>query len=94
MTLLYEQLIHLTLITLRTNMQLLSNAQHAYRSFIVTSWFDTVYNAVAHWMNFRTNQLHEHDLQLSDYNNYKYVDPNIMCFWYYLQFFNLTLNNS
>ena len=60
-TLLYEQLIHLTLITLRPNIQLLSNAQHAYQSFTVTSWFDTVYNAVARWMNFRTNQLHEHD---------------------------------
>ena len=32
-TLLYEQLIHLTWITLRTNIQLLSNRQHAYRSF-------------------------------------------------------------
>ena len=31
-TLLYEQFIHLTLITLRPNIQLLSNRQHAYQS--------------------------------------------------------------
>ena len=36
--------------------------------FRVTSWFDTVNNAVTHWMNFRENHLHEHDLQLFDYN--------------------------
>ena len=30
--------------------------------FRVTSWFDTVNNAVTRWMNFRENHLHEHDL--------------------------------
>ena len=28
-------------------------------------------------MNFRENHLHEHELQLSDYNIKKYFDPNI-----------------
>ena len=32
-TLVFEQLIHLTKITLRPNIQLLSNPQHAYQSF-------------------------------------------------------------
>ena len=36
------------------------------RGFRVTSWFDTVNNAVTRWMNFRENHLHEHDL--FDYN--------------------------
>ena len=36
--------------------------------FRVTSWFDTVNNAVTRWMNFRENHLHEHDLQLFYYN--------------------------
>ena len=36
--------------------------------FRVTSWFDTVNNAVTRWMNFRENNLLEHDLQLFDYN--------------------------
>ena len=36
--------------------------------FRVTSWFDTVNNAVTRWMIFRENHLHEHDLQLFDYN--------------------------
>ena len=31
-------------------------------------WFDTVNNTVTRWMNFRENHLHEHDLQLFDYN--------------------------
>ena len=31
--------------------------------FIVTSWFDTVNNAVTRWMNFRENHLHEHEHQ-------------------------------
>ena len=64
------------------------------RLFRVTSWFNTVNNAVTHWMHFRENHLHEHDLQLFDYNVKKYFDPKIMYFWYYLQFFNLTLKNS
>ena len=34
----------------------------------VTSWFDTVCNIVTHCVNFRENHLHEHELQLSDYN--------------------------
>ena len=45
--------------------------------FRVTSWFDTVCNIVARWMNFRENHLHEHELHLSDYNIQKYFDPNI-----------------
>ena len=36
--------------------------------FRVTSWFDTVNNAVTPWMNFRENHLHEFGLQLFDYN--------------------------
>ena len=36
--------------------------------FRVTSWFETVNNAVTRWMNLRQNHLHEHDLQLFDYN--------------------------
>ena len=28
--------------------------------FRVTSWFDTVNNAVTRWMNFRENHLHKH----------------------------------
>ena len=36
--------------------------------FRVTSWFDIVNNAVTRWMNFRENHLHEHDLQLFNYN--------------------------
>ena len=33
--------------------------------FRVTSWFDTAYNTVAHWLNFRENHLHEHELHLT-----------------------------
>ena len=29
------------------------------------------------WVNFRVKLLHEHELQLSDYNMGKYFDPNI-----------------
>ena len=29
------------------------------------------------WVNFRENHLHEHELQLSDYNIKKYFDQNI-----------------
>ena len=36
--------------------------------FRVTSWFETVNNAVTRWMNFRENHLHEYDLKLFDYN--------------------------
>ena len=36
--------------------------------FRVTSWFDTVNNAVIRWMNFNEHNLHEHDLQLFNYN--------------------------
>ena len=55
-----------------------------------TSWFDTVYNIVTRWVNFRENHLDEHKLPLSVYD----IDPNIMYFWYYLQFFILTLESS
>ena len=46
---------------------------------------------------FRTlekKHLHEHELQLSDYDIKKYFEPNIMYFWYYLQLYNLTLKTS
>ena len=55
-----------------------------------TSWFDTVYNIVTRWVNFRENHLDEHKLPLFVYD----IDPNIMYFWYYLQFFILTLKSS
>ena len=60
----------------------------------VTSWFDTAFNIMTRWVNFRENHLHEHKLQLSDYDIWKYFDPNIMYFWYYLQLFILTLKSS
>ena len=69
-TLLYEHIIHLTLITLKPNVQLLSNRQHAYHFislFRVTSWFNTVCDIVTRWVNFKENYLHEHELQLSGY---------------------------
>ena len=35
----------------------------------VTPWFDTVYNIVTRWENFRkTKQLHEREQQLSEYD--------------------------
>ena len=36
--------------------------------FRVTSWFDTVNNAVTRWMNFSENHLHEYDLQWFNFN--------------------------
>ena len=53
----------------------------------VTSCFDTVCNIVTRCVNFRENHLHEHELQLSDYNIWKHFDRIIMYFWYYLHFF-------
>ena len=53
--LLYEQFIHLTRINLRPNIQFLSTQQHAYQSFFITSWFDSVCITVARWVNFREN---------------------------------------
>ena len=38
-------------------------------------WFDTVYNIVTLWMNFRKKQLHGHEVQLSDYDVFG-VKPN------------------
>ena len=49
-----------------TYVQLLSNRQHAYQSFRVSSWFDAVCNIVTRWVNFRENHLHKHDLQLPE----------------------------
>ena len=66
--LLYEQFVHLTQINLYSNAQLLSTQQHAYQSFFVTSWFDSVCVTVACWVNFKEKHLHEHGLQFSDYN--------------------------
>ena len=51
--LLYEQSIHLTQIILRPKIQLLSTQQHAYQSFLITSWSNSVYNIVAYWVSFR-----------------------------------------
>ena len=45
--------------------------------FRVTSWFYTVCNIVTRWLNFGKKQLHEHELQLSDYNMYTYFCPNV-----------------
>ena len=45
----------------------------------VTSSFYSVYNIMTHWQNLRVKHLHEHELQLSDYNMGKYFDQNI-CF--------------
>ena len=36
--------------------------------FRVTSWFDTICNIVTRCLNLRENHLHEHELQLADYN--------------------------
>ena len=35
---------------------------------LVTSWFDSVCVTVACWVNFKENNLHEYELQFSDYN--------------------------
>ena len=66
--LLYEQFLHLTQINLHPNTQLLITQQHAYRSFLVTSWFDSICVTVACWMNFTEKRLHEYELQFSDNN--------------------------
>ena len=62
--------------------------------FRVFSWFDTIYNIVTRWVSLRENHLHEHEPQLSDCNILKYFDPNIVYFWYYLQFFKLTVKKN
>ena len=59
-----------------------------------TSWFDTVYNIVTRWVNLRENHLHEHELQLSDYNISSILSQILCISGIYLQFFNLTLKNS
>ena len=59
--------------------------------FRVNSWFDAVNNAVTRWMNFREDNLNEHDLQLFNYNVKRYFDPNFMYFWHYLQLFQFDL---
>ena len=53
--LIYEQFIHCTQIILRPIIQLLSTAQHAYQSFLVTSWFYSVYNIVTRWVILEKN---------------------------------------
>ena len=65
---LYEQFLHLTQIDLHPNTQLSSTHQHAYQSFLVTSWFDSVCVTVACWVNCKEKHLHEYELQFSDYN--------------------------
>ena len=59
--LLYESFIHYTQINSSPNTQFLSIQQHAYRSFLVISWFDSVCVAVAWWVNVGQKCLHEHD---------------------------------
>ena len=47
-------------------MQSLSTQQHAYQSFLATSWFESVSVTVAYWVNFKEKHLYEHELQLSN----------------------------
>ena len=51
----YEQFLHLTQINVHPNTQLLSTQQHAYQSFLVTSWFDSVCVTVVCWVNLKKN---------------------------------------
>ena len=53
------------------------------------SWFDAICNIVTQWVNFRKKHLHEHELQLSGYNIYKYLRPNVQISArkIYIQFF-------
>ena len=51
--LLYEQFIHPTQINLHPNIHFLSSQQHAYQSFLETSWFDSICVTVTGWVNFR-----------------------------------------
>ena len=44
---------------------------------LVTSWFYTVCNTVKRLVNLREKHLHGHELQLSDYNIYKYICPTV-----------------
>ena len=60
--LLYEQFIQLTQIPLRPNIQFLST------HFWLLPWFDLVCNTVTRWVNFKEKHLHEHEIQLLDYN--------------------------
>ena len=32
---------------------------------------------LTHWVNFRENHLHKHELELTDYNMGKYIRPNV-----------------
>ena len=88
--LLYEQFLHLAQIDLYPNTQLLSTQQHAYQSFLVTSWFDSVCVTVACWVNFNKMNLHEHELQFSDNNARESFRPNVhisgRIFFFFLQF--------
>ena len=45
--------------------------------FLVTSWFYSICVTVTCWVNFREKHLHEYELQLSDYNERKYIRPNV-----------------
>ena len=75
--LIYGQFIHFTQIILRTIIQLLRTQQHAYQSFLVTTWFYSIYNIVTRWVICREKHLHKHELQLSNYNMGKYFRPNV-----------------
>ena len=69
-TLLYEQFIHLTYVIIRPNIQLFSNTQHAYISVFLESLPGLLSSAMlrqAVW-TLEKRQLHEDELQLSDYN--------------------------
>ena len=43
----------------------------------VTSWFDSICIVLARWVNLSLQCLHEHELQLSNYNVCTYVRPNL-----------------
>ena len=60
--LLYEQFILLTKIISHPNIQFLSTQQHAYQSFLITSWFYCIPVTVTRLVNFEMNHH-----QLSDY---------------------------
>ena len=53
--LLYKQFMHLTQINLHPYTQLLSTHQSAYQSFLVTSWFDSIWITVARQVSFKEN---------------------------------------
>ena len=57
------------------------------------SWFDAICNIVTQWVNFRKKHLHEHELQLSGYNIYKYLRPNVQISARKIYIYNFLLMN-